>query len=80
MPHNVRSHTKYDTAQVEQVQTVLLLFLFQRGARDSANYYGQTVLDLIESEDMRRMVRVSTSARDYKVHFPHIFILFCQFD
>ena len=50
------------TAQVEQVQTVLLLFLFQRGARDSANYYGQTVLDLIESEDMRRMVRVSTEA------------------
>ena len=56
----MRSHTKYDTAQVEQVQTVLLLFLFQRGARDSANYYGQTVLDLIESEDMRRMVRVSS--------------------
>ena len=50
------------TTQVEQVQTVLLLFLFQRGARDSANYYGQTVLDLIESEDMRRMVRVSTEA------------------
>ena len=54
----MRSHTRYYTAQVEQVQTVLLLFLFQRGARDSANYYGQTVLDLIESEDMRRMVRV----------------------
>ena len=48
------------TTQVEQVQTVLLLFLLQRGARDSANYYGQTVLDLIESEDMRRMVRVSS--------------------
>ena len=63
----MRSHTKYDTAQVEQVQTVLLLFLFQRGARDSANYYGQTVLDLIESEDMRRMVRVSTCARDYEI-------------
>ena len=58
----MRSYTKYYTAQVEQVQTVLLLFLFQRGARDSANYYGQTVLDLIESEDMRRMVRVSTEA------------------
>ena len=63
----MRSHTKYDTAQVEQVQTVLLLFLFQRGARDSANYYGQTVLDLIESEDMRRMVRVSTCARHYEI-------------
>ena len=53
------------------MQTVLLLFLFQRGARDSANYYGQTVLDLIESEDMRRMVRVRLPS-SFSAYFPII--------
>ena len=42
-------------SQVEQTQLCVLVFLFRCGARDSLNYYGQGVADLIEQGDMRKV-------------------------
>ena len=46
-----------DISQVEQIQTCLLVYLFRHGATDCPNYYGHTVLDLIENADMRKFVQ-----------------------
>ena len=44
--------------QVEQVQICLLLFLFRQGAQDIVNYYGQTVVSLIDNEDVKKFFQV----------------------
>ena len=44
-------------SQVEQIQTCLLVYFFRHGAKDCANFYGHTVIDLIENADIRKFVQ-----------------------
>ena len=50
--------TKNYNFQVEQVQICLLLFLFRQGAQDIVNYYGQTVVSLIDNADVKKFFQV----------------------
>ena len=47
--------TSLAISQVEQVQLCVLVYLFSRGARDTVNFYGQGVADLLEQGDMRKV-------------------------
>ena len=47
--------TSLAISQVEQVQLCVLVFLFSRGARDTVNFYGQGVADLLEQGDMTKV-------------------------
>ena len=42
----------------EQIQICILLYLVNHGAKlDQCNYYGQTVLDLVENDEVRKFVQ-----------------------
>ena len=62
--------TSLAISQVEQVQLCVLMYLFSRGARDTVNFYGQGVADLLEQGDMRKvfMEMVSRGQGDGQEH------------